>query len=201
VWIVQVVGDTFFTSETQQRAIDDAWREGHSGRLDGIAGKLLVEQGSIYEALTRVVEKYSADLLVVGTGGRSRIGKLFLGSAAESIFRQAPCPVLTVGPRNDADTPSEGPDKILFCTGFSKHSIAAGKLALRLAEPQGRNFSCSMSDQKLRLLATNTLAMQARDCSRLFRPTRNLRRRRKHLWNSVLRQIASSRLQTSNVLT
>jgi nucleotide-binding universal stress UspA family protein len=145
VWITHVVGDTFFSKETQQRVVDDAWREGHrqltehfiAGRLDGIENKLEVEQGSVTDVLIRQVEKHHADLLVIGTSGRSRIGKLFLGSSAESIFRQAPCPVLTVGPRLAAsDAPPEGPRKILFCTGFSKHSLAAGHLAVRIAQHQ-----------------------------------------------------------------
>ncbi|MGZ4815205.1 MAG: universal stress protein [Terriglobales bacterium] len=145
VWIVHVVGDTFFTKETQQRVVDDAWREGHrqltdhfiAGRLDGVENHLLVEQGSVTEVLIRLVEQHQAQLLVIGTSGRSRIGKLFLGSTAESIFRQAPCPVLTVGPRIVAtEVPAEGPRKILFCTGFSKHSLEAGVMAVRLAEWQ-----------------------------------------------------------------
>jgi nucleotide-binding universal stress UspA family protein len=144
VWIVHVVADSFFSGDTQQRAIDDAWREGHrrmtehfiAGNLDGVEHKLLIEQGGIYEALTRVVEEHKADLLVVGTHGRSRIGKLILGSAAEYIFRQAPCPVMTVGPKTELNIPPNGPQRILFCTGFSRHSLEAGKLAIRLAERQ-----------------------------------------------------------------
>lgn len=145
VWIAHVVGDTFFSKETQQRAVDDAWREGHrqltdhfiAGRLDGVENQLVVEQGSVTETLIRLVDKYQAGLLVVGTSGRGRIGKLFLGSIAESIFRQAPCPVLTVGPKIAAkDVPAGGPRKILFCTGFSKHSLAAGNMAIRLADRQ-----------------------------------------------------------------
>lgn len=145
VWIVHVVSDTFFSADTQKRALDDAWREGHrhvtehfiAGHLDGVQHKLIVEQGSIYEVLTRVVEEHKADLLVLGTRGRSRIGKLLLGSVAESIFRQAPCPVLTVGPKMDLQIAQEGPRRILFCTGFSQHSLAAGKLAISLAASQG----------------------------------------------------------------
>jgi nucleotide-binding universal stress UspA family protein len=144
VWIVNVVSDTFFSADTQQRAIDDAWREGHrrmtehfiSGRLDGVQSKLLVEHGGVFEVLDRIMQEHHGDLLVLGTRGRSRIGKLLLGSSAESIFRQASYPVLTVGPRSETDIPLEGPRKIMFCTGFSSHSIAAGKLALRLAERQ-----------------------------------------------------------------
>lgn len=144
VWIVHVVADSFFSSDTQQRAIDDAWKEGHrrmtehfiAGRLDGIKHKLLVEQGGIYEVLTRVVEEHKAGLLVLGTRGRSRLGKLLLGSVAESIFRQAPCPVMTVGPKTELELTSEGPRRVLFCTGFSRHSLEAGKLALELAKRQ-----------------------------------------------------------------
>ena len=144
VWIVHVVADAFFSSDTQQRALDDAWREGHrrmtehfiAGRLDGVKHKLLVEQGGIYEVLSRIVEQHNAGLLVLGTRGRSRIGKLLLGSTAESIFRQSPCPVLTVGPKTEFELASEGPRRIMFCTGFSQHSLEAGKLALELAQRQ-----------------------------------------------------------------
>jgi nucleotide-binding universal stress UspA family protein len=144
VWIVHVVADTFFSSDTQQRAIDDAWREGHrrmtehfiAGHLDGVQHKLLVEQGPIYDVLMRIVEEHGAELLVLGTRGRSRIGKLLLGSVAESIFRQAPCPVMTIGPKTELPLSPAGPKRILFCTGFSQHSLEAGKLAIRLAERQ-----------------------------------------------------------------
>jgi nucleotide-binding universal stress UspA family protein len=39
------------------------------------------------------------DLIVLGTHGRTGLGKLVMGSIAEEIFWQAPCPVLTIGPR------------------------------------------------------------------------------------------------------
>jgi nucleotide-binding universal stress UspA family protein len=145
VWIIHVVGDSFFSKETQQRVVDDAWREGQrqltdhfiAGRLDGVENKLLVETGSVAEVLIKQVQKHHAELLVIGTSGRGRITKFLLGSIAESIFRQAPCPVLTVGPGTVArEVPGEGPRKILFCSGFSKHSLAAGALAVRMAQLQ-----------------------------------------------------------------
>jgi nucleotide-binding universal stress UspA family protein len=37
-----------------------------------------------------------ADLLVMGTHGRSGLGRLLMGSVAEWVMRKAPCPVLTV---------------------------------------------------------------------------------------------------------
>jgi nucleotide-binding universal stress UspA family protein len=39
------------------------------------------------------------DLVVLGTLGRSALGKLFIGSVAERVTRYAPCPVLVVRSR------------------------------------------------------------------------------------------------------
>jgi nucleotide-binding universal stress UspA family protein len=43
-----------------------------------------------------VAAESNADLIVMGTHGRTGIGRLVLGSVAEEILRKAPCPVLTV---------------------------------------------------------------------------------------------------------
>jgi len=39
-----------------------------------------------------------ADIIVVGTHGRSGVSRLFMGSVAEHVVRSAPCPVLVVRP-------------------------------------------------------------------------------------------------------
>ena len=36
------------------------------------------------------------DLIVMGTHGRTGMGRLLMGSVAEQVVRQAPCPVVTV---------------------------------------------------------------------------------------------------------
>ena len=40
-----------------------------------------------------------ADLVCIGTHGRGGIARVLLGSVAEHVLRQAPCPVLTVRPK------------------------------------------------------------------------------------------------------
>jgi nucleotide-binding universal stress UspA family protein len=54
--------------------------------------------GSPAEELAELAQQEQADLLVVGTHGRTTLTRLLLGSIAEALVRKAPCPVLTVKP-------------------------------------------------------------------------------------------------------
>jgi nucleotide-binding universal stress UspA family protein len=55
-----------------------------------------VEIGEPAQALLNVAKQCQADLIVVGSHGRSGIGRLLLGSVSESVLRHAPCSVLVV---------------------------------------------------------------------------------------------------------
>jgi len=46
--------------------------------------------------ITEFAERNHADLIVMGTHGRTGLGRLLMGSVAETVLRQAPCPVLIV---------------------------------------------------------------------------------------------------------
>jgi nucleotide-binding universal stress UspA family protein len=130
---------------TSQQGLNDAWREAHTeitnqliaGRLGGVQHQVIVTPGDVWEVLQRLINEHSINLLVVGTRGRTGVWKLLMGSIAETIFRQAPCPVLTVGPRTSPPAIETGPVRILFSTGFARHSLNAGGLAIALARQQG----------------------------------------------------------------
>ena len=42
--------------------------------------------------------EWGADLIVIGTHGRSGVSRLLMGSTAETVVRHAPCPVLVIPP-------------------------------------------------------------------------------------------------------
>jgi universal stress protein A len=46
----------------------------------------------------RAAERFGADLIVMATHGRKGFKHFVLGSVAESVVREAPCPVLTMRP-------------------------------------------------------------------------------------------------------
>jgi len=66
-----------------------------------------VVQGQPGAAIVSVAERCQADLIVMGTHGRSGITRMLLGSVAEVVMRQAHCPVLTVKPGKADRVPTE----------------------------------------------------------------------------------------------
>jgi nucleotide-binding universal stress UspA family protein len=103
--------------------------------LEGVEAEVLVRSGDIWTVIEEVVEGCKIDLIVLGTHGRTGWGKVLLGSVAESIFRKALCPVITVGPHCSAD-PKRSVEfhQILFATNFSPESLVAAPYALFLAQ-------------------------------------------------------------------
>jgi nucleotide-binding universal stress UspA family protein len=96
--------------------------------------KELIEQGEVSEVLSKLVRDHSVDLIVIGTGGREGLGKLLLGSVAEEVFRNAVCPVLTMGPHATRWKIDGNLEHILFATDFGPESLHALPYALSLAE-------------------------------------------------------------------
>ena len=56
----------------------------------------LVRGNDVADDLIAVAEETSADFIVIGLRRRSPVGKLILGSNAQRILLDAPCPVLAV---------------------------------------------------------------------------------------------------------
>jgi nucleotide-binding universal stress UspA family protein len=102
-------------------------------RRQGLPCEALVGVGDITNVLRGFGEKYEADLVVVGTSARAGLGKVFLGSVAEEIIRNAPCPVLTVGAKA-ADMMAPDILNILCAIDFSQESLHASEYAFFLAQ-------------------------------------------------------------------
>jgi nucleotide-binding universal stress UspA family protein len=86
--ILPVVVDTGEEARVQLEALrpnDPIIRVEHLYREGDPAGEILC-----------AAEECHADLIVMGTHGRSGISRLLLGSVAEAVLRKAPCPVLTI---------------------------------------------------------------------------------------------------------
>lgn len=63
----------------------------------GARARGLLLEGTAADAIVRTARAKHADVIVMGTHGRTGVAKLLMGSVAQRVVGTAPCPVLTVG--------------------------------------------------------------------------------------------------------
>ena len=62
----------------------------------GPASPVLLKVGSPFLEILHTAQDQNADLIVLGTHGRTGLAHVLMGSVAERVVQKAPCPVLTV---------------------------------------------------------------------------------------------------------
>jgi len=109
------------------------------GDSENTLATTILERGDLEEVIPRIIQEHEIDLVILGTSGHRGVAKIFLGSGAEKIYRSAPCPVLTVGPKappiayGESGTPWKIAN-ILFPVDLAQDSGEALHYALSFAE-------------------------------------------------------------------
>jgi nucleotide-binding universal stress UspA family protein len=89
-----------FTSEE----VDARWIKEHQEKMETlrktiqpeIVSTVVVSKGTAWNEIVTIAKSSKADLIVVGTHGRTGLKHALMGSTAERIVRHAACPVLVV---------------------------------------------------------------------------------------------------------
>jgi nucleotide-binding universal stress UspA family protein len=107
---------------------------------EGLALDVIVEEDvNIAGAIVGAARTIPADLIAIGTHGRTGFDRVVLGSVAEKVLRTAACPVLTVPPRaaNAPPLAASGVTRVICATDFSESSSRALSYAASLAQRAG----------------------------------------------------------------
>jgi nucleotide-binding universal stress UspA family protein len=128
------------------RLMDEA-RRGTRARLEAVVAgaggpppriETRLEDGPPAQQILDVAAETGADLIVVGTHGRTGLPRLLLGSVADRVLRQAECPVLTIRAQPPGESRRRAPwARILYATDFSPTAEAAWPWVEALAEMTG----------------------------------------------------------------
>jgi len=102
--VIPISGEGYVSPSTYQQMTEAgrAWAQKHMNRLLARARKAAVRargqlvEGVAHEAIVRAARRHRADVIVMGTHGRTGVARFFLGSVAARVTATAPCPVLTV---------------------------------------------------------------------------------------------------------
>lgn len=99
----------------------------------GESVEIIVREGDATKEIVQLAEQLPADLLVLGTHGRSGFERLFLGSVTEKVLRTTRTPVMTIPP--PLTQPGPALYKTILCPlDFSGGSTRALDYALSLAQ-------------------------------------------------------------------
>ena len=102
----------------------------------------VVDAPNVHHEILAQADRLRADLIVMGTHGRSGFQRLFLGSVTEKVLRTARPPVLIVGAATDVVPARDFSFKRILCAvDFSACSLAALRYAATLAEPSGAKLT------------------------------------------------------------
>ncbi|MGH7556160.1 MAG: universal stress protein, partial [Longimicrobiales bacterium] len=97
------------------------------------SAEIVVREGNAAKEIVLLAEQLPADLLVLGTHGRSGFERLFLGSVTERVLRTTHAPVMTIPP--PVTQPGPALYKTILCPlDFSDASTRALDYALSLAQ-------------------------------------------------------------------
>lgn len=113
MWVSMALGDVY--GPTPVHPIPEDLKDDHRRRLrqklehealrlrtQGVKVRTRLLEGRTEPEILEEVDALDADLIIIGTHGYSGLKRMFLGSTAEQIMREAPCPVLTVCPETEA---------------------------------------------------------------------------------------------------
>lgn len=102
--VVPLAGEGYMAPAVYQQMSDAsrAWARKQLDRLTArakaarVRTRGLLREGVVADQIVRVARGQRADLIVIGTHGRTGVARFFLGSVAARVAATAPCPVLTV---------------------------------------------------------------------------------------------------------
>ncbi len=77
--------------------------------VEGRDYHLCLLEGDVAQTVLDFARNKHIDLIVLGTHGRSGLGKALMGSVAERVFRQSPVPVLTLRAQSSPHSPRSQP--------------------------------------------------------------------------------------------
>ncbi len=102
-----------------------------------------IETGIPSQAVQTVAESIGADLLVVGTHGRTGLDHVLIGSTAERVVRMSPCPVLAVKADKGAASAAATSTikRIVVPIDLSTCSLDALEYAVQFAKPLGATIT------------------------------------------------------------
>lgn len=130
-----ILGETAYVPQMSREELTERMRQSLGIDTVSPGARLLAESGDTPRTIVDHALSTKTDLIVMGSHGRRGFERLLLGSVAERVLRDAPCPVLTVPPQGEPGAATDGVTfkRIVCPMDFSPSAMQAFGFALNLA--------------------------------------------------------------------
>jgi len=108
----------------------------------GIVAQSVIRYGAAAPTILKVIKDKKIDLAILGTRNKARMERFVLGSVAEAVFRRAPCPMLTIGPKANLDQRVHTQSPVVFATDLNTRLFHAIRYAALLSKGFGAPLHC-----------------------------------------------------------
>ena len=133
----------WFDEEASLRRLNEELEEkGLTLRAEGLMAHAVSLSGSVQQEILSAAEREHADLIVLGTHQKPLWERLFAGSDAEAVYREARPPVLVIGPlAQPIGMRTWQPKSVTCATDLAPKSADVVAYAYRLAEEYHAQFT------------------------------------------------------------
>ena len=122
----------------REQVLDELRKTLAASKIAADAATLAAVAGEPVATIVDQALSIPADLLVMGTHGRSGFDRLLHGSVTEKVLHKAPCPILTVPPHAPKKAENDGTFSRILCPmDFSPSALQAFGFAVDLARQSG----------------------------------------------------------------
>jgi nucleotide-binding universal stress UspA family protein len=130
-----IVEPTLLTPEMRAQLVADVGQLLITEAAPGVAADAALVEGTPAAGILDHARQMNADLIVMGTHGRSGVDRVLIGSVTEKVLRKATCPVLAVPPAAPDAVPAAAVlyKNIVCPVDFSDASMRALDYAFSLA--------------------------------------------------------------------
>ncbi len=96
--VLPIASEGVIVSSNMDELRELAWQELDAIKPDSSSVRIerVLREGPSTAEILNAAKEFGADLIVMGTHGRTGFRRLVLGSVAEEVLRKATCPVLTL---------------------------------------------------------------------------------------------------------
>jgi nucleotide-binding universal stress UspA family protein len=63
---------------------------------EGVETETFVREGEPYAVITSIAEELKSDTIIMGSKGKTQLGRILMGSVTSRVIGYAPCPIMVI---------------------------------------------------------------------------------------------------------